>query len=212
MRSSACTGQWGQKRCEAGESSTVEVQKKPRQSGNPGQGREVLVPNCRSQKLLLQQLTNKTFISGYLRKWRVLTCPEGQRKNATRSLPAICWKWLLSGDPSWRPAWSNVLCGQFLFIPWKDNMYFNARAWGGVQFWEDHSQQALAILMAGAAPVPRRPAHEKVNGFGLRSQHMDMTGSPVPAEWGLQIRCQRVNCSSHQTSTSRAARLLIKPV
>lgn len=44
-----------------------------------------------------------------------------------------------------------------------------------------------AILMAGAAPAPRRPAHEKVNGFGLRSQRTDMTGSPVPAEWGFRF-------------------------
>lgn len=109
---------------------------------------QVLIPNSRCQKLLLQQLTNKSFISGYLRKWRVLTCPRGQEtqseyRNAARLVPAICCGWLLTADPSWRPAWSNVLCGRFLFIPWKDNIYFNARAWGGVQFWEDHSQQAL---------------------------------------------------------------------
>lgn len=44
-----------------------------------------------------------------------------------------------------------------------------------------------AILMAGAAPVAHGPTHEKVNGFGLRSKHTDMTGSPVPAEWGFRF-------------------------
>lgn len=44
-----------------------------------------------------------------------------------------------------------------------------------------------AILMTGAAPVPRRPAHEKVNGFGPRSQRTGTTGSPVPAEWDLRF-------------------------
>lgn len=43
-----------------------------------------------------------------------------------------------------------------------------------------------AILMAGAAPVARRPPHEKVNGCGLRSERMDMTGSSIPAEWGFR--------------------------
>lgn len=43
-----------------------------------------------------------------------------------------------------------------------------------------------AILMAGAAPVAHRPPHEKVNGCGLRSERMDMTGSPIPAEWGFR--------------------------
>lgn len=56
---------------------------------------QVLIPNSRCQKLLLQRLTNKSFISGYLRKWRVLTCPGGGRLKASKSdarlLPAICW-------------------------------------------------------------------------------------------------------------------------
>lgn len=34
-------------------------------------------------------------------------------KNAARLLPTICWGWLLAADPSWMPAWSNVLCGDF---------------------------------------------------------------------------------------------------
>lgn len=59
---------------------------------------QVLIPNSRCQKLLRQRLTNKTFISGYLRKWRVLTCPQGHGTQSERKTPLGRYLQFVEGD------------------------------------------------------------------------------------------------------------------